>query len=51
MTVLIRPATAAADYVAYAELCRDYVDRCRARYAHDTWFVNEVFGFHHIAHS
>lgn len=48
MTVLIRPAASAADYVAFAELCRAYVDWCRARYAHDTWFVNEVFGYQSI---
>lgn len=25
-----------------------YVDWCRARYSHDTWFVNEVFGYQSI---
>jgi len=48
MTVTIRPADSTADYVAYAELCRAYVDWCRDRYAHDSWFVNEVFGYQSI---
>ena len=48
MTVIIRPAVSPGDWVAYAELCRAYVDWCRARYAHDSWFVNEVFGYQSI---
>lgn len=48
MTVSIHMAVLAADYDAYGQLCRDYVDWCRARYAHDAWFVNEVFGYQAI---
>ncbi len=46
--IVIREAVSSADYEAYAALCRDYVDWCRARYAHDQWFVNEVFGYQSI---
>ena len=45
MTLSIRQASSDADYAAFGELCRTYVDWCRARYAHDTWFVTEVFGY------
>ncbi len=48
MPIVIRTAISASDYDAYSRLCHDYVDWCRARYAHDAWFVNEVFGYQSI---
>lgn len=44
MPLTIRTATTAADYRAFASLIGEYVDWCRARYAHDAWFVNAAFG-------
>jgi ribosomal protein S18 acetylase RimI-like enzyme len=32
-----------ADYAQFAELIREYVDWCRDRYAHDSWFVEQTF--------
>ena len=40
----LRVAASAADYDAFARLCRAYVDWCRGRYADMPWFVEEVFG-------
>lgn len=45
MTLSLHEATTADHYDAFAGLCREYVDWCRARYAHDDWFVSEVFGY------
>lgn len=45
MAITLRAASSPADYDAFAALCRDYVGWCRERYAHDTWFVSEVFGY------
>ena len=44
MTLTLRPAETAADYQAFAGLCRAYIDWCRERYASVPWFVEEVFG-------
>jgi GNAT superfamily N-acetyltransferase len=44
MTPIIRPAETAADYRAFADLCRAYIDWCCERYAAIPWFVEEVFG-------
>lgn len=41
----LRLAATAADYAAFGELCRAYVDWCRARYRDMPWFVEEVFGY------
>lgn len=43
-TPQIRLAEGAADYAAFAEVCRAYLDWCRARYREMPWFVEEVFG-------
>jgi putative acetyltransferase len=40
----IRLATSAADYEAFGEVCRAYLDWCRDRYTEMPWFVEEVFG-------
>ncbi|MBX3478967.1 MAG: GNAT family N-acetyltransferase [Caulobacter sp.] len=40
----IRPASSKADYDAFGQVCRQYVDWCRARYADMGWFVEEAFG-------
>ncbi len=45
MTLSLCEATTPDDYDAFAGLCREYVDWCRVRYAHDAWFVSEVFGY------
>lgn len=41
---VIRFAETAADYDAFGEVCRAYVDWCRERYRDMPWFVEEVFG-------
>jgi GNAT superfamily N-acetyltransferase len=40
----IRLAATAADYEAFGEVCRAYLDWCRDRYREMPWFVDEVFG-------
>ena len=40
----IRQAVSRADYAAFGEVCRDYVQWCRQRYADMPWFVEAVFG-------
>ena len=40
MQASIFTATTVSDYAAFASLIREYVDWCRARYAHDAWFVD-----------
>jgi putative acetyltransferase len=40
----IRQCQSAADYDAFAGLCRAYFAWCRARYSEMPWFVDEVFG-------
>ena len=52
----ISPAESASDYEAFATLIGAYTAWCRARYAHDQWFVNAAFGhqsldseLHHLA--
>ncbi|MBB4188309.1 GNAT family N-acetyltransferase [Sinorhizobium terangae] len=44
MHVTIRTAVSADDYAAFDTLIREYTDWCRARYAHDRWFVDAAFG-------
>ncbi len=44
MTLTIRPAETDADYQAFGDLCRAYIDWSRERYAVVPWFVEEVFG-------
>lgn len=41
---IIRAAVTAADYDAFGQVCRQYVNWCRARYADMGWFVEEAFG-------
>jgi ribosomal protein S18 acetylase RimI-like enzyme len=41
----IYTATTAGDYAAFATLVTEYVTWCRKRYAADTWFVQQVFGY------
>jgi GNAT superfamily N-acetyltransferase len=40
----IREACSAADYAAFADICRAYLTWCRDRYASLPWFVEAVFG-------
>jgi GNAT superfamily N-acetyltransferase len=40
----IAAAQSAGDYAAFGALIGDYVAWCRQRYAHDAWFVDQVFG-------
>lgn len=44
MHVTIRSAASADDYGAFGALIQEYTDWCRARYAHDRWFVDAAFG-------
>ncbi len=44
-TETIVAATTADDYRAFAQLIREYVVWCRARYEDQTWLVNEVFSY------
>jgi GNAT superfamily N-acetyltransferase len=50
VSVRITPAQSAADYRAFGALISDYVAWCRERYAHDAWFVEEVFGHQDLEH-
>jgi len=43
MTEMIVTAETADHYNAFAELVREYVDWCRARYSHEKWFVDAAF--------
>jgi ribosomal protein S18 acetylase RimI-like enzyme len=45
MPELIHPARTPSDYEAFGVLVSEYVAWCRARYQHDTWFVEQVFGY------
>ena len=52
----ISSASNASDYEAFETLIGAYTAWCRARYAHDQWFVNATFGhqsldseLHHLA--
>jgi GNAT superfamily N-acetyltransferase len=46
--LLIGAACAAGDYRAFGVLVSEYVDWCRQRYAHDVWFVEQVFGYQEL---
>jgi GNAT superfamily N-acetyltransferase len=50
MSVVIRTAQSAGDYAAFGALVSDYVVWCRSRYAHDAWFIDQVFGHQDLAH-
>jgi GNAT superfamily N-acetyltransferase len=41
---ILKVAERASDYDAFAGLCREYVDACRARYQDMPWFFEAVFG-------
>jgi GNAT superfamily N-acetyltransferase len=45
MPELIYPARTPSDYEAFGVLIGEYVGWCRSRYQHDTWFVEQVFGY------
>lgn len=45
----LRLAETRADYAAFGELCRQYVDWCRARYADIPWLVERIFGYQSLA--
>ena len=49
MNEVIRTATSAEDYQAFARLVAEYVEWCRARYQADAWFVSQVFGHQSLA--
>jgi GNAT superfamily N-acetyltransferase len=49
MTDLIHTAATASDYAAFAGLVTEYVEWSRARYRHDAWFVDQVFGHQSLA--
>lgn len=49
MSATITPATTPEDFAAFADLFRQYVDWCRARYSSDAWFVDNVFGHQAVA--
>jgi GNAT superfamily N-acetyltransferase len=40
---IISPASTDRDFAAFALMVREYVDWCRIRYAHDSWFVDAAF--------
>lgn len=46
---MIRTATSAEDFAAFGEVVTAYVGWCRERYAHDAWFVDQVFGHQSLA--
>lgn len=41
----IDEARSPADFAGFGQVCRAYVDWCRARYREMPWFVEEVFGY------
>ncbi len=46
---MIRTATSPEDFAAFGEIVTAYVGWCRERYAHDAWFVDQVFGHQSLA--
>lgn len=48
--VLIEAAASPGDYRDFAALVGEYVAWCRVRYAHDPWFVDQVFGHQDLEH-
>ena len=42
MPDVISVARTASDYAAFAQLVREYVDWCRARYREDSWFIDQA---------
>lgn len=43
--IRIAEASGSADFLAFGDLCRQYVDWCRIRYKDTPWFIDEVFGY------
>ena len=41
----LRLAQTPADYEAFGQVCRQYVDWCRGRYRDTPWIMEEVFGY------
>ena len=46
---MIRTATSTEDFAAFGDVVTAYVGWCRERYAHDAWFVDQVFGHQSLA--
>jgi ribosomal protein S18 acetylase RimI-like enzyme len=42
MSVDVSLATSEADYAAFGALVREYAEWCRARFAQDSWLINEA---------
>jgi GNAT superfamily N-acetyltransferase len=45
VTAIIREAASAADYRAFGELIREYVDWARQRYAEHPWLIEMAFSY------
>ena len=45
MTAIIREARTEADYRAFGDLIREYVDWCRARYSSEPWLMEMAFSY------
>jgi len=42
MSAVVYLATSEADYAAFGVLVREYVEWCRARFAQDSWLIDEA---------
>jgi ribosomal protein S18 acetylase RimI-like enzyme len=50
MSINVSLATDEADYAAFGALVGEYVDWCRARFAQDSWLINEALSHQALDH-